>query len=56
MKTRVWRECSISRQRVDCTVEVYMFKESKERITVLWQVGQLQERAVKSSEFGEEKL
>ena len=37
LKTRVGRECSISRQRdtVDCTVEVYMLEESEERVTVL---------------------
>ena len=47
LKTRVRRECSISRHRLDCTVEVYMSEKSEERVTVLrvetQQRGQLQE-------------
>ena len=30
LETRVGRECSISRGRPDCTVEVYMLEESEE--------------------------
>ena len=56
LATRVERECSISRGGPDCTVEVYISEESEKRVTVLRQEGQLQERAVKSSEFGERKL
>ena len=57
LKTRVGRECSISRQRL---VEVYMSEEPEEEVTVL-RVGTQQGEAprmrpVKSSEFGEGKL
>ena len=34
LKTRVERECSISRQGLDCTVELHM-SESEERVTML---------------------
>ena len=37
LETRVGRECSISRGGLDCTVEVYMSKESEEEVTVLRQ-------------------
>ena len=43
LKMRVWRKCSSSRGEPDCTVEVYMPKDSEEGVTVLRQVGQLQE-------------
>ena len=33
----VGRECSISREGLDCTVEVYMSEESEEGVTVLQQ-------------------
>ena len=33
------RECSISRGGSDCTVEVYMLKESEEEVTLLRQGG-----------------
>ena len=35
LKTRVGRECCISRGGADCTVEVYMSEESEEEVTVL---------------------
>ena len=35
LKTRIERECSISREGLDCTVEVCRLKESEERVTVL---------------------
>ena len=35
LKTRVGRECSISRGGPDCAVEVYSSEESEERVTVL---------------------
>ena len=31
LKTRVWRECIISREGPDCTVEICRSEESKER-------------------------
>ena len=43
LETRVGRECSISREGPDSTVEVYMSEESEEGVTVLRQRGQLQE-------------
>ena len=43
LKTRVGRECSISRGGPDCTVEAYKFEESEEGVTVLRQRGQFQE-------------
>ena len=43
LKTRVRRECWISRGASDCTVEVHMSEESEEGVTVLRQGGQLQE-------------
>ena len=52
LKTRVGRECSISRGGADCTEEVYM---SEEGVTVL-RVGTHQRGSSKSSEFGEGKL
>ena len=39
LETRVTRECSISRGGPDCTVEIYVLEESKERVTVLRQGG-----------------
>ena len=51
-ETRVGQECSISRGGPDCTVEVYMSKEFKEGVTVLWQGAAPKVRAAKSSEFG----
>ena len=33
LKTRVGRECSISRGGLDCTVQIYMLEESKEGVT-----------------------
>ena len=57
LKTRVGRECSISRGGLDCTVEVYMSENSEEGVTVLWQGGAAPKvRAAKCSEFGEGKL
>ena len=50
------RECSISRRGPDCTVEVFMSKESEEGVTVLRQGATPRVRAAKSSEFGEGKL
>ena len=47
MKTRVGRECSISKGELDCIVEVYMSEESEERVTVL-QVGTQQGGSSKS--------
>ena len=35
LKTRMGRDCCISRGEPDCTVEVYMSEESEERVTVL---------------------
>ena len=35
LETGVGRKCSISRGRLDCTVEVYISEESYERVTVL---------------------
>ena len=35
LKTRVGRECSISGERLNCTVEVHVSKESEKRVTVL---------------------
>ena len=35
LKTRVGRECSISRGGPDCPAEVYVSEESEERVTVL---------------------
>ena len=35
LKTRVGRECSISRGGLDCTMVVYRSKESEEEITAL---------------------
>ena len=35
LEMRVGQECCISRGGPDCTVEVYMSKESEEGITVL---------------------
>ena len=60
LKTRVGRECSISRGLPDCTVEVYRSEESEEEVTVL-RGGTQQEaaprvRAAKSTEFGKGKL
>ena len=44
LKTRVGRECSISRGGPDSAVEVYVSEESEEgEITVLRQRGQFQE-------------
>ena len=40
LETRVGQECSISRGKPDCTVEVYMSEESEEGVTVLRQGGQ----------------
>ena len=45
------RKCRVSRGGPDCTVEVYMLKESEEGVSVLRQKG-----SSKSSEFGEGKL
>ena len=57
LETRVGRECSISREGPDCTVEVYMSEESEERVTLLFGRGAAPRvRAAKSSEFGEGKL
>ena len=46
LKTRAGRECSISRGKLDCAVEIYM-SESEEGVTVLRvgtrERGQLQE-------------
>ena len=39
LEIRVGRECSISRGGPDSTVEVYMWEESEEGVTVLWQGG-----------------
>ena len=35
LKMRVGRECNISQGELNCTMEVYMSEESKERVTVL---------------------
>ena len=35
LKTRMGRECSISRGGLNCTVEIYMSEESEEGVTVL---------------------
>ena len=35
LKTRVGRECSISGERLNCTVEVHVSEESEKRATVL---------------------
>ena len=35
LKTRMGRECSISRRGPDCIVKIYMSEESEEGITVL---------------------
>ena len=56
LKTRVGRECSISRGGPDCTVEVYILGDSEEGVTVLRQGSAPRVRASKSSEFGEGKL
>ena len=54
LETRVGRECSISREGPDCTVEVYMSEKSEDGVTVLWQrEAAPRVRAAKSSEFGE---
>ena len=37
LETRVRRECCISRGGPDCTVEVYILKESEDGLTVLRQ-------------------
>ena len=51
------RECSISREGPDCTVEVYMLEGSEERVTLLFGRGAAPRvRAAKSSDFGEGKL
>ena len=55
LKTRVGLECSISKGALDCTVEVYMWEESEEGVTVL-RVGTQQGGNSKSSEFAEGKL
>ena len=61
LKTRVGRECSISRGGLGFTVEVYMSEEFEEGVTVR-RVGTQQGeeaprvRADKSSKFGEGKL
>ena len=56
LETKVGRECSISKEGPDCSVEVYMSEESEERVTVLRQGEAPRVRAAKSSEFGEGKL
>ena len=56
LKTKVGRECSISRGGPDCTVKVYMSKEFEERVTVLRQGAAPRMKVAKSPEFGEGKL
>ena len=56
LKTKVGRECSISKGEPDCTVEVYMSEEFEEGVTVLRQGEAPRVRAAKSSEFRQGKL
>ena len=58
LKMRVGRERSISRERPDFTVEVYMSEKAEEGVTVLRKRGGAapRVRVAKSSEFGEGKV